>query len=113
MAFAIYSSGCNLISGGTGKALVSGGFNTFSVSATVTAGTSYYIALSSDSANGSDAYGTNNFSGNYAAMMRTADPTYIFVGANTATWSTGAVTFPSTCGTKGANVGDPPGMFWY
>lgn len=113
VAFAIYNAACTtLLASGTPVTIAGGVPASAPLSFTTASGTSYYLLMSSDSANGTDVFGEtlNNSAGsyNFGASIQ-----YFATTANTATWVAGAVTFPATCGALTNKSGDAPWLAAY
>lgn len=104
-AWAIYDSACTTkIAQSEVKAFTGGTYNVASISASLVGGTTYHIALSSDSANGTDAVYSSNSSGAMGSILNSGSRNYFFhsptSGTGSVAWAAGVATWPSICSTK-------------
>jgi hypothetical protein len=109
LAFAIYSAGCSLLAASSPGTFTGGSLLSFSLAAQLSGGTTYFLALTSDSANLTDTFIATS---NLYQYLNVAG-TFVFSGANPATWSSGAVTFPASCGTQTGINSDLPAVLFY
>jgi hypothetical protein len=107
IAFALYDSGCNLVSGSVSAPQTTAsaiGSAALSSSLAVTPGF-YWLALTSDNASSVIFNSSYDIAGNVAQFFnQNAATPWLFTGSNTSSYSAGSTTFPSTCGTKTAIV---------
>jgi hypothetical protein len=105
IAFALYDSGCNLVSGSVSAPQTTAssiGSAALSSNLAVTPGF-YYLAMTSDSAGSVLFNAIYDTAGNAAQLLNQGASTpWVFTGANASSYSAGVTTFPSTCGTKAA-----------
>jgi hypothetical protein len=116
-AFAFYNSACTtLVATSSANVFNGGAGGPINWTASLVGGTSYWLAISSDSANGSDNYVNTGYGGGAMAGLLNigaAGTRYAVNAANTATWAAGAVTFPATCGALTTAAIDPIAIRFY
>ena len=114
-SFAIFDSTCTTrIATSLVYTFTGSSFTAVSLTANLTQGLSYYMAISSDSANGTDGIGVTNLGGASGPAVNANGKTYYATtpasGAGSVAWSGGLPTWPATCGTLTAKSAD---LIWW